>query len=119
MVHILLDEKQPDAIPARDIVEMATLGGARALGLADQIGSLEAGKKADLIALDLAEIGWGPAGGQDVYTALVHSVSGMHVRDVMVDGAWLYRNGAWLTLDYAAACEGLDAANAKLVDGRR
>lgn len=109
-----LREKQPNAIPARDILKMATLGGARALGLDDQIGSLEVGKKADLIALDLADIGWGPAGGQDVYTALVHTVSGMHVRDVMVDGAWLYRNGAWLTLDYAAACAGLDAANATL-----
>lgn len=109
-----LREKQPNAIPARDILEMATLGGARALGLEDHIGSLVVGKKADLIALDLAEIGWGPAGGQDLYTALVHSVSGMHVRDMMVDGVWLYRDGIGLTLDYAAACAGLDAANARL-----
>jgi 5-methylthioadenosine/S-adenosylhomocysteine deaminase len=94
-------ERRPNAIPTRAIVEMATLGGARALGLEDEIGSLEAGKQADLIALDLGEIGWAPLEGQDVYTALVYSVTGMHVRDVMVAGRWLYRDGAWTTIDYA------------------
>jgi 5-methylthioadenosine/S-adenosylhomocysteine deaminase len=66
-----LHERTPNAVPTRKIIEMATLGGARALGLQDEIGSLEPGKKADLIALDLDEIGWGPTGGQDPYTALV------------------------------------------------
>jgi len=111
-------EQKPAAIPARQLVEMATLGGARALGLEDQIGSLEPGKRADLIALDLKEIGWAPLGGQDVYTALVYSVSGMHVRDVMVDGRWLLREGQFMTLDYEAACAELDAALADLRDRR-
>ena len=95
-----LQERQPNAIPTRTLLEMATMGGARALGLADEIGSLAPGKRADLIALDLDEVGWAPRNGQDVYTALVYAVSGMHVRDVMVDGRWLYRNGAWQTIDY-------------------
>jgi 5-methylthioadenosine/S-adenosylhomocysteine deaminase len=94
---------------------MATLGGARALGLADEIGSLEAGKKADLIALDLDEIGWSPSGGQDVYAALVYSVTGQHVRDVMVDGHWLFRDNQWTTLDYAQARRDLDDAHAALL----
>lgn len=98
---ITLQERRPNALAARDLLEMATMGGARALGLADEIGSLEVGKRADLIALDLDEIGWAPRQGQDVYTALVYAVSGMHVRDVMVDGRWLYRDGQWQTIDYA------------------
>jgi 5-methylthioadenosine/S-adenosylhomocysteine deaminase len=109
-----LRERQVGVIAARDILEMATLGGARALGLEDEIGSLEPGKKADLITLDLTEIGWGPAGGQDIYTALVYSVCGLHVRDVMVDGNWLLRDGEWTTLDYRSASVELDAAHAEL-----
>jgi 5-methylthioadenosine/S-adenosylhomocysteine deaminase len=109
-----LRERTPVAIPAREVLRMATRNGARALGLADQIGSLEAGKKADLISLDLTTIGWTPAGGQDLYTALVYSASGLHVRDVMVDGAWLLRDGAWMTLDYGSACARLEKAHAAL-----
>jgi 5-methylthioadenosine/S-adenosylhomocysteine deaminase len=114
-----LRERQPGAIPARDILCMATRNGARALGLGDEIGSLEAGKQADLIALDLNGIGWAPTGGQDIYTALVYSVSGLHVRDVLVAGAWLLREGAWTTLDYAAACARLEAAQTALQAARR
>jgi 5-methylthioadenosine/S-adenosylhomocysteine deaminase len=111
-----LRERQPAAIPARTIVEMATLGGARALGLEAQIGSLEPGKQADLISLDLDEIGWSPRGGQDVYTALVYSISGLHVRDVMVGGDWLLRAGKFTTIDYPVACAELDAAQAELAN---
>lgn len=107
-------ERTPNAIPAREILEMATRGGARGLGLEQEIGSLETGKKADWISLDLQEIGWGPEGGQDLYTALVYAVNGSYVRDVMVDGAWLYRDGAWTTLDYPAERRALNAANAEL-----
>ena len=96
-------EQEPGAIPARDIVEMATMGGARALGMQDKIGSLEAGKEADIIALDLNEIGWGPKEAQDIYTALVYTISGMHVTDVMVAGSWLYRKNELLTVDYNLA----------------
>ncbi len=111
-----LHEWTPNAIPTRTIVEMATMGGARALGLEDEIGSLEPGKKADLISLDLEEIGWTPASGQDVYTALVYSITGMHVRDVMVAGRWLYRNGDWTTLDYKKARQDLAAAHQTLLE---
>src|SRR5688572_11862948 len=90
-----LREKTPGAIPAETIVRMATLGGARALVMERDIGSLEAGKKADLIALNLIEIGWGPSRGQDIYTALVYGISGMHVTDTMVNGHWLLRDRAW------------------------
>ena len=94
---------------------METLGGARALGQEKEIGSLEVGKKADLIALDLNEIGWSPRGGQDIYTALVYSVTGQHVRDVMVDGRWLFRDNRWLTVDFNAARLELERQHTELM----
>jgi 5-methylthioadenosine/S-adenosylhomocysteine deaminase len=107
--------RDPAAISARAILDMATLGGARALGKEKEIGSLEVGKKADLIALDLDEIGWSPRGGQDIYTALVYSVTGQHVRDVMVDGRWLFRENHWLTVDFNAARDELEYQHSELM----
>ncbi len=108
-------KRDPAAIPTRSILEMATLGGARALGKEKEIGSLEIGKKADLIALDLDEIGWSPLGGQDIYTALVYSITGQHVRDVMVNGRWLFRDNRWLTVDFSAARRELEHQHTELM----
>jgi 5-methylthioadenosine/S-adenosylhomocysteine deaminase len=108
-------KRDPAAIPTRSILEMATLGGARALGKEKEIGSLEIGKKADLIALDLDEIGWSPLGGQDIYTALVYSITGQHVRDVMVNGRWLFRDNRWLTVDFNTARRELEHQHAELM----
>ena len=108
-------KRDPAAIATRSILEMATLGGARALGMEKEIGSLEIGKKADLIALDLDEIGWSPLGGQDIYTALVYSVTGQHVRDVMVNGQWLFRDNRWLTVDFNAARRALEQQHTELM----
>jgi 5-methylthioadenosine/S-adenosylhomocysteine deaminase len=96
-------ERRPGALSAREALHMATAGGAQALGLGDQIGALAAGKKADLIVLDRNGIGWTPLPTNDPFTALVYSVNGLHVTDTMVDGAWLLRDRAWTTIDYAAA----------------
>ena len=112
---LALLRRDPAAIPTRSILEMATLGGARALGKEKEIGSLEIGKKADLIALDLDEIGWSPRGGQDIYTALVYSVTGQHVRDVMVNGRWLFRDNRWLTVDFNAARHDLEHQHTELM----
>ena len=109
-------KRDPAAIATRSILEMATLGGARALGMEKEIGSLEIGKKADLIALDLDEIGWSPLGGQDIYTALVYSVTGQHVRDVMVNGQWLFRDNRWLTVDFNAARHELEYQHTELME---
>ncbi len=106
----------PAAIPTRTILELATLGGARALGKEKEIGSLETGKKADLIALDLDEIGWSPLGGQDLYTGLVYSITGQHVRDVMVNGRWLFRDNRWLTVDFDAARRELEYRHSELME---
>lgn len=103
------------AIPTRYILEMATMNGARAIGKENEIGSLEVGKKADLIALDLDEIGWPPFHGQDFYTALVYAVGGYHVRDVMVDGCWLFRDNHFLTVNYESAKQGLEEKHDELM----
>ncbi len=94
-------EQRPGALPARDVLDMATRGGAKALGLQDEIGALEVGKKADLIVLDMSEIGWSPQPTNALFTALVYSVNGLHVTDTMVDGQWLMRERKLQTLDYA------------------
>jgi 5-methylthioadenosine/S-adenosylhomocysteine deaminase len=113
-------ESEPGAVPAKDILWMATMGGAKALGWEDKIGSLTSGKMADLIALDLTDIGWGPKGAQDLYTAIVYAISGMHVTDVMVDGAWLLQDKQWTTVDYPGAAaqmnEDYQRLNANLQD---
>lgn len=108
-------KRDPAAISTRSILDLATMGGARALGKENEIGSLEIGKKADLIALDLDEIGWSPRGGQDIYTALVYSVTGQHVRDVMVNGRWLFRENRWLTVDFNAARHELEHQHTELM----
>jgi cytosine/adenosine deaminase-related metal-dependent hydrolase len=67
-----------------------------------------------MIGLDLDEPGWGPSGGQDIYTALVYAVNGNFVRDVMVDGDWLMRNGHLMTIDFLTSRRALDTANTEL-----
>lgn len=86
-------------MPAEDVVRMATLEGARVLGLDDRIGSLEPGKRADLIRVSLADPRVQPV--WDVYAALVFACGPQDVRDVMVEGRWLMRAREMQTLEPA------------------
>jgi len=91
----------PRALPAMDVLHMATLGGARALGLDADIGSLEAGKAADMIAVDLSE-----PHTQPVYNAvsqLVYASNGSEVTHSWVAGQTLLRERRLVTLDRADA----------------
>ena len=81
---------------------MATLDGARCLGLADQIGSLETGKKADIVLLDFDKPHLTPR--HNVVSHLVYAAGASDVCATMVDGHWLFKNGEWLTLDVAEIC---------------
>jgi 5-methylthioadenosine/S-adenosylhomocysteine deaminase len=96
-------EKMPGALAAREVLDMATSAGAKALGLGDEIGELAPGRKADLIMLDRGGIGWSPLPSNDPFTALVYSVNGLQVTDTMVDGRWLMRDRQLQTIDYGAA----------------
>ncbi|HEY0141533.1 MAG TPA: amidohydrolase [Thermoanaerobaculia bacterium] len=87
----------PKAISARDVLSMATIGGARALGLADKIGTLEKGKRADVVIIDLQT-----AKSQPVYSvesAIVYAAAGSSVVTTIVDGRILMRRGEVLTVN--------------------
>jgi cytosine/adenosine deaminase-related metal-dependent hydrolase len=89
----------PTAVPAETVLEMATINGARALGLDDRIGSLEVGKKADFVAIDARRIHLQP--WFNPVSAVVYTATGRDVDVVVVDGQMLVRNGELLTMDEA------------------
>lgn len=89
--------KSRKPMPSVEVVRMATSEGARVLGLDGRIGSLEPGKAADLIRVDLAAEHLNPV--YDIYATLVFSGQPSDVRDVMVDGSWLMRDRAVLTVE--------------------
>ena len=87
----------PEAVPAEQALEMATLSAARALGLEDRIGSLEAGKQADLIAVSLDRIETLPV--HHVVSQLVYATGRHQVSHLWVAGRQLVRDGRVLSLD--------------------
>jgi 5-methylthioadenosine/S-adenosylhomocysteine deaminase len=85
------------SIPASVALQMATLNGARALGIDHLTGSLEAGKAADLVAIDMQQIETQPI--YDVLSQLVYSVSRERVTDVWIAGKHLLKSRALTSLD--------------------
>jgi len=90
--------KDPKTVPAKTVMEMATINAAKALGIEELVGSIEIGKKADLIIIDLNS---GPQGTpiHDPYSMIVYSLDQSFVEHVMVDGKWLYYNREYTTID--------------------
>jgi 5-methylthioadenosine/S-adenosylhomocysteine deaminase len=88
------------ALPAASVVRMATLGGARAIGLDDRIGSLEPGKEADAVAVDLSGPALTPC--YDPVSHLVHACGREHVSDVWIAGERLVAGRALVRIDAAA-----------------
>ena len=87
----------PRAVPARTAFEMATMAGARALGLAAEIGSLEVGKRADVVVLRRDGLHNSPLGGADVFSQIVYSHRASDVESVVVDGRLVVAEGRLLT----------------------
>jgi 5-methylthioadenosine/S-adenosylhomocysteine deaminase len=87
----------PTVMPANVVLEMATLGGAKVLGLEREVGSLEVGKKADIIILDLHRPHLQPI--YNIVSHLVYSATGADVRDVIIDGKLVMQNRKLLTID--------------------
>ena len=93
IASILHKRRGPEVIDEQQVLDMATINGAKALGLEDEIGSVELGKKADLIAIDLNSPDMTPIHGKrGLVSNLVYSFSGK-VDDVIVDGDVVVRDG--------------------------
>ncbi len=88
------------ALPAREALRLATIDGARALGLDGEVGSLEVGKRADVIAVALDGLHAEP--GDSPEAKLVYAAQSRDVRHVLVDGRTLVHDGALTTLDARA-----------------
>jgi 5-methylthioadenosine/S-adenosylhomocysteine deaminase len=92
----------PTSLPARDILTLATINGARAIYLDHLVGSLETGKKADLIIVDVATLHNSPRFRRDpdsVYAQIVYAAKSSDVSDVMINGKWVMQDHELLTLD--------------------
>ncbi|WP_373567581.1 5'-deoxyadenosine deaminase [Paenibacillus mendelii] len=89
----------PEAMDARTVLRMATIGGARTLGLDHLIGSIEAGKQADLVLLDLNDYHTFPSYEADPYSRIVYAASRGNVDSVWVGGKRLVHNGRVLSMD--------------------
>jgi cytosine/adenosine deaminase-related metal-dependent hydrolase len=87
----------PTLVPAETVLEMATINGAKALGLDAEIGSLEVGKKADFIAVDMRKVHLQPY--YSAISALVYSVTGGDVTMTVVDGQIVVENGKLVTMN--------------------
>src|ERR1041385_7465553 len=86
----------PEVLPAARALRMATIDGARAMGLDKEIGSIEIGKRADMIVVDVSELHAAPTG--DVVSGLVYSANASDVRARIIDGQLVMRNRELLTL---------------------
>jgi len=93
----------PEVLPAARVLRMATIDGAHALGLDQEIGSIEVGKRADVIVVDLNQLHSSPS--PDVVSALVYSVQSSDVRTTIIDGRLVMRDRKLLTLDESVVIE--------------
>ena len=98
-----ISKMNPLALNAKAVVEMATIDGARALHMEKEIGSLQAGKKADLILISLDEPNAVPM--YDVYAQIAYSLKGSDVETVVIGGRVVMRERKLLTVDEPAVLE--------------
>jgi cytosine/adenosine deaminase-related metal-dependent hydrolase len=101
MAGLFKDARQDRSVfPAHEVLEMATVNGARVLGMSDRIGSIEVGKKADIVAHDTHRPEWRPI--NNVLNQLVWSADGRGVHSVWVDGARVVEDYRCTTIDEEA-----------------
>jgi 5-methylthioadenosine/S-adenosylhomocysteine deaminase len=104
--------KDPTALPARSVLSLATNLGARALHMQHIIGSIEVGKRADLIVIDLHTLHAQPAFSTDpqsIYSRIVYAAKSADIIDVMVNGRWLMRERVLQTIDEAPLFSGAES----------
>jgi len=104
--------RDPTLIPAETALEMATLNGARAVLWDDELGSVEIGKRADLVLYDIEGPEWVPR--HDIVRNLVYCADGRSVRTVIVDGRTVYDDGTPAQVDAGKVVEEAQAAGERI-----
>lgn len=112
-LHKLISN-DPKVLTAEQAFEMATIRGARALHLEDKIGSIETGKRADIVILDFDSLNQTPY--YNVYSALVYATKASDVRSVMIDGRLIMRDKRLLTLDENVIKKDANAYRQKIIN---
>jgi len=88
------------AMDAKTVFRLATIEGAKALNLQNEIGSIEVGKKADLVLMDMDKIGMSVSESDDsIYSNIVYSSSQNNISEVMIEGDWVVSKGKSLLID--------------------
>ncbi len=103
----------PEALTAREVFKMATENGAKAIGLGDELGTLESGKWADIAIFSLRNPNMNPI--FDPYSHIVYAAKGSDICATMVHGKFLYYKGEFTTLDYERAIQEIKALESKIV----
>jgi 5-methylthioadenosine/S-adenosylhomocysteine deaminase len=104
----------PTSFGAHEALAMATIGGARALGMDHEIGSIEVGKRADLVVVDATGPAWTPH-ADDPTVALVWASDGRAVREVVASGRVVVRDGVCSTVDHRELADASHEAHERLV----
>jgi cytosine/adenosine deaminase-related metal-dependent hydrolase len=104
----------PLTMPAETILEMATINGAKALGLEREIGSIEIGKRADLILVDTKQLNLAPT--YNPVSNIIYAANGFNVSTTIVNGQILVHDGKLLTMDEAKVIEKADKHGKQLLD---
>ncbi len=107
-----ITKMDPTVLDAKSVVEMATINGAMALGLSQMIGSLEKGKRADIIILDMQKPHLTPC--YNPYSHIVYAVRGSDVRHVIVDGRLVLKDRILLTMDIEEAIDKVRAIKGRM-----
>src|SRR6266850_4854194 len=112
LLHKLIS-KDPKVVPAEAAFEMATIGGARALHLEKEIGSIEEGKRADIVLVNRDALNQIPL--YNVYSDLVYATKASDVETVIINGKLVMRDRRLLTLDESAIKEGTRTFREKVI----
>ena len=105
----------PEALPARESLKMATINGAKALGLEEKLGSIEIGKKADMVVVDLNRA-LGSTPFHDIYSMIVYALDSSCIESVWIDGKKVYDiNKGLLTIDIERLREKIEDIRSRLL----
>lgn len=105
----------PTSMNARTVFRMATISGARAVGMGHEIGSIEAGKRADLVMLNLSHFHTFPSYDVDPISRIVYSATRADVETTIVDGRIVMENGMMKTIDKTTVLREADASIKRLL----